>query len=69
MEPPVNDDQLWKTRSVISTSAIEAITNDAPRTRSEANPIGTASTATSTPDSAQATKLGTSARVARRAVP
>ena len=49
LEPPVNEAHDWKTSSRISTSAIETITNDAPRTRRLAMPIGTASTATTTP--------------------
>ena len=42
----MTEPQHWKTSSRMSTSAIETITNDAPRTRSAAMPIGTASTAT-----------------------
>ena len=45
----------WKTSSRMSTSAIETITKDAPRTRRLAMPIGTASTATTTPPASIAT--------------
>ena len=48
--------QLWETSSRIRTIAIETITNDAPRTRSEANPIGTARTATPTAPTKRATQ-------------
>ena len=47
--------QLCETSSRISTIAIETITNDAPRTRSDAMPIGTATTATPTPATPSAT--------------
>jgi hypothetical protein len=57
-EPPVNEAQLWKTSSRISTSAIETMTNDAPRTRRAAWPTGTASTATRAAAAKSAAKDG-----------
>jgi hypothetical protein len=46
LEPPVKEPHDWKTSSRISTSAMETITNEAPRTRRLAMPIGTARAAT-----------------------
>ena len=69
LEPLVTDTQLCETSSRMSTSAIETITNDAPRTRSEAMPIGTATRATRTPETTSATHGSRSWRVISSAVP
>ena len=65
----MNDAQLWKTSSRISTSAMDTMTNDAPRTRRAAMPMGTATTATSSAATTRATKLGRPALAMSRPVP
>ena len=59
----------WKTSSRMSTSAIETITKEAPRTRRLAMPIGTASTATPRPPRIIATQGLIPVWITRRAVP
>ena len=61
--------QLWNTSSRIRTSAIETITNDAPRTRSDAKPSGTVRAATSAAEANSATKLDRPALVISSPVP
>ncbi len=55
-DPPVTDAQLWNTRSRMRTRAMETMTKEAPRTRNEAMPMGTASSATATAPSTSATQ-------------